>query len=84
MIGWAVGNRVKRDLTIRVLDMAIAFRAPPKGCIHHTDRGSQYCSHDYRKLLRRHGFKVSMSGKANCHGTAAVEAFFKTFKAELI
>ena len=47
VIGWAVSNRMKRDLAIRALNMAIAFRAPPKGCIHHTDRGSQYCSHDY-------------------------------------
>ncbi len=41
VIGWAVSNRMKRDLAIRALNMAIAFRAPPKGCIHHTDRGSQ-------------------------------------------
>jgi putative transposase len=64
--------------------MAIAFRAPPKGCIHHTDRGPQYCSHDYQTLLRQHGFKVSMSGKGNCYDNAAVETFFKTIKAELI
>ncbi len=64
---WAVSNRMKRDLAIRALNMAIAFRAPPKGCIHHTDRGSQYCSHDYQKILRQHGFKVSMSGKGNCY-----------------
>lgn len=51
---------MKRDLAIRALKMAVALRQPPKGCIHHTDRGSQYCSHDYRKLLRQHGFKVSM------------------------
>jgi putative transposase len=49
VIGWAVSNRMKRDLAIRALKMAIAFRAPLKGCIHHTDRGSQYCSHDYQK-----------------------------------
>ena len=84
VIGWAVSNRMKRDLAIRALKMAIAFRAPPKGCIHHTDRGSQYCSHDYQKLLRQHGFKVSMSGKGNCYDNAAVETFFKTIKAELI
>lgn len=47
IIGWAVSNRMKRDLVIRALDMAVALRQPPKGCIHHTDRGSQYCSHDY-------------------------------------
>ncbi|MBP0485219.1 IS3 family transposase [Sagittula salina] len=84
VIGWAVSNRMKRDLAIRALNMAIAFRAPPKGCIHHTDRGSQYCSHDYQKILRQHGFKVSMSGKGNCYDNAAVETFFKTIKAELI
>ena len=84
VIGWAVSNRMKRDLAIRALKMAIAFRQPPEGCIHHTDRGSQYCSHDYQKILRQHGFKVSMSGKGNCYDKAAVETFFKTIKAELI
>ena len=67
VIGWAVSNRMKRDLAIRALNMAIALRQPPKGRIHHTDRGSQYCSHDYQKILRQHGFKVSMSGKGNCY-----------------
>ena len=66
------------------LKMAIAFRQPPKGCIHHTDRGSQYCSHDYQKILRHNGFKVSMSGKGNCYDNAAVQTFFKTIKPELI
>ena len=84
VIGWAVSNRMKRDLAIRALNMAIAFRSPPKGCIHHTDRGSQYCSHDYQKILRQHDFKVSMSGKGNCYDDAAVKTFFKTIKAELI
>ena len=84
VIGWAVSNRMKRDLAIRVLKIAIAFRAPPKGCIHHTDRGSQYCSHDYQKTLRQHDFEASMSGKGNCYDSAAVETFFKTIKAELI
>ncbi|WP_154665063.1 IS3 family transposase [Leisingera daeponensis] len=84
VIGWAVSNRMKRDLAIRALKMAVALRQPPKGCLHHTDRGSQYCSHDYQKLLRQHGFQVSMSGKGNCYDNAAVETFFKTIKAELI
>lgn len=53
VIGWAVSNRMKRDLAIRTLDMAVALRKPPKGCIHHTDRGSQYCSNDYQKLLKK-------------------------------
>jgi putative transposase len=84
VIGWAVSNRMKRNLAIRALEMAIALRRPPKGCIHHSDRGSQYCSHDYQKILRQHGFKVSMSGKGNCYDNAAMETFFKTIKAELI
>jgi len=75
---------MKRDLAIRALKMAITFRQPPKGCIHHTNRGSQFCSHDYQELLRQHGFKVSMSGKGNCYDNTAVETFFKTIKAELI
>ncbi len=63
--------------------MAIAFRGLPKGFIHYTDRGSQYCSHDFQKILRQDGFKVSMSGKGNCYDNAAVETYFKTIKAEL-
>ena len=84
VIGWAVSNRMKRDLAIRALKVAVALRQPPSGYIHHTDRGSQYCSHDYQKLLRQNGFKVSMSGRGNCYDNSAVETFFKTIKAELI
>ncbi len=84
VIGWAVSDRMKRDLAIQALQMAINLRQPPPGCLHHTDRGSQYCSHDYQKLLRKHRFEVSMSGKGNCFDNAAVETFFKTLKAELV
>lgn len=84
VIGWSVSNRMKKDLAIRALDMAVALRKPPRGCIHHSDRGSQYCSHDYQKRLRELGFKISMSGKGNCYDNAAMETFFKTIKAELI
>jgi putative transposase len=84
VIGCAVSNRMKRDLAIRTLNMAIALRRPSKGCIHHTDLGSQYCSQDYQKILRHHGFKVSMIGTGNCYDNAAVETFFKTSKVELL
>lgn len=84
VIGWAVSNRMKRDLAVRALNMAIALRRALKECIHHTDRGSQYCSHDYQKILRQNGFKVSMSGTGNCYDNAAVETFFKTIKAEVL
>ena len=73
VIGWAVSNRTIRDLAIQALKMSIALRSPPRGCIFHSDRGSQYCSHDYQKVLREHGFKVSMSGKGNCYDNSAVE-----------
>jgi putative transposase len=84
VISWAVSNRLKKDLALQTLNRAVALRNPPLGCIHHTDRGSQYCSHDYQKRLRQLGFKPSMSGKGNCYDNAAVETFFKTIKAELI
>ena len=84
VIGWAVSNRMKRDLAFRALKMAIALRRPPKGCIHHTGRGSQYGSHDCQKILRQHGFRAPMSGKGNCYDNSAVGTFFKTIKAELI
>ncbi len=70
VIGWAASNRMTRDLAIRALKMAIAIRSPPKGCIHHTDRGSQYCSHDYQKILRKNGFKVSPLVHVNMHEKA--------------
>jgi len=84
VIGWAISDRLKRDLPIEALKRAIALRQPPPGVIHHSDRGSQYCSNDYRKLLKDHGFLASMSGKGNCYHNAAVETFFKSLKAELI
>jgi transposase InsO family protein len=67
VIGWAVSDRRKRDLAIRALKMAIALRSPPRGCIFHSDRGSQYCSNQYQKILRDHGLQSSMSGKGNCY-----------------
>ena len=84
VIGWAVRNRMKKDLAIRALDMAVALRQPPKDSIHHTDCGSQYCSNEYQKRLKLHGFKVSMSGKGNCYDNSMVETFFKSIKSELI
>jgi putative transposase len=83
-MGWAISKRLKQDLALRALNMAIAIRRPPPGCMHHTDRGPQYCAHDYQKLLRKHGFKLSMSGKGNCYDNSAVESFFTSLKAERV
>jgi putative transposase len=66
IIGWATSKRLKRKLVMDALQRAVALRQPPEGVIFHSDRGSQYCSHGYQKLLRKHGFKASMSGKGNC------------------
>ena len=59
VIGWAVSDRLKRDLPIEALKRAIALRQPPPGVIHHSDRGSQYCSNDYRKLLKVDPYRFS-------------------------
>jgi transposase InsO family protein len=83
-VGWAISNRLKSDLAVHALVMATALRRPPNGCIHHTDRGSQYCSHNDQKLLLQHGLRTSMSGRGNCHNNAAVETFSKTIKVEMI
>jgi putative transposase len=84
VVGWAISDRMKQDLALRAVNMAIAIRRAPPGCIHHTDRGSQYCAHDYNKLLRKHALMPLMSGKGNCYDNAAVESFFKSLKAELV
>ena len=84
IIGWSVSNRIKKGLAMEALQRAINLRQPPPGVIHHSDRGSQYCSGDYQKLLAKHGFVSSMSGKGNCYDNAMVETVFKTIKSELI
>ena len=66
------------------LRRAIALRSPLPGLIQHTDRGSQYCSHDYQRLLKAHEIIPSMSGKGNCYDNAMVETVFKTIKNELV
>jgi putative transposase len=84
VVGWAAGPRMTSDLPLRALNRAIALRRPSPGAIHHSDRGSQYCSDVYQARLGELGFLVSMSGKGNCYDNAAVETFFKTIKSELI
>lgn len=84
VVGWAVSDRMKKDLAIRALEMAIHLRKPPKGCIFHSDRGSQYCSYAFQKTLQAGGLVPSMSGKGNCYDNAAVETFFKSLKAEVL
>ena len=84
IVGWATSDRLKRDLTLKALRRAVTLRQPPRGLIHHADRGSQYCSTEYRAALAAIGAQVSMSGKGNCYDNSVVETFFKTIKSELI
>ena len=84
IVGWQLSDRMKRGLAMGALQRAINLRRPPPGLIHHSDRGSQYCSDDYRRMLRDYGFIASMSGRGNCYDNAMVETVFKTLKSELI
>ncbi len=68
---------VGKDLPLRALNQAIILHQPAEGIIHQCDRGSQYCSNACQKLLQKHGFQVSMSGKGNCHDNAAMEVSSK-------
>ena len=80
VVGWAVADRLHRELPLTALRRALIMRRPVPGLIHHADRGSQYCSADYQAELRKYGLLSSMSGKGNCPDNAMVETFFKTLK----
>lgn len=84
VVGWAVSDRMKRDLAIRALDMAVRLRQPPAGCLFHSDCGNQYCSYDHQKELQAYRLHPSMNGKGNSYDNASVETFFKSLKAERI
>jgi putative transposase len=84
VVGWAIGDRLHRRLALAALRTALVMRRPPKGLIHHSDRGSQYCSIDDQAELRRHGVTISISGRGNCYDNAMVETFFNTLKSALV
>ncbi len=84
IIGWAVSDRLKKDLALSALQRALVLRRPKTGILHHSDRGSQDCSYDHLRIPGRHGFIISMSGKGNCYDNAMVETLFKTIKSERI
>ena len=82
VVGWSMSSRMTADLVCNALKMAIWQRKPNRGLIVHSDRGSQYASHDYRKLLKLHGCVGSMSRKGNCWDNAVAESFFGSLKQE--
>jgi transposase InsO family protein len=82
VVGWAMDKHMETSLVESALSMAAARRRPCSGILHHTDRGSQYASHDYQQLLSAHHMEVSMSRKGDCYDNALMESFFSTLKAE--
>ena len=84
IVGRSFGARMTTDLVVRALRQAMASRRPAAGLIHHSDRGSQYASHEYRGLLESCELRVSMSRKGNCYDNAPVESFWGTLKTELV
>ena len=75
IVGYAMGERLSRNLVSQSLLRAVVAKRPDEGLIHHSDRGSQYCSHEYRNLMNQFGLKVSMSRKGNCYDNAPMESF---------
>ena len=82
ILGWALEQTLEDELTLGALRMALDQRRPAPGAIHHSDRGAQYASRDYVRLLKEHGFEISMSRKASPWENAACESFMKTLKHE--
>jgi transposase InsO family protein len=84
VVGWQVSENMTAQLVIDAFNLARRRGLIKRGAIIHTDRGSQYASAEYRRLLYIHGFRQSMSAKGNCYDNAQAESFFSRFKAELV
>jgi putative transposase len=84
IVGWAMRDHLRTELASSALMMAIQRQRPGAGLIHHSDRGVQYASHDYRVALAASGITASMSRKADCFDNAPMESFFHTLKTELV
>jgi len=84
VVGWSMSRWISRHLAISALNMALDQRLPDKQLIHHSDRGSQYTSDDFRDELAKHNIECSMSGRGNCYDNAVVESFFGLLKRERV
>jgi putative transposase len=84
IVGYAMSSRMTKELVRNALKNALDRRTPQADCIHHSDRGSQYCSHEYQKDLEKAGFRISMSRRGNCYDNAPTESLWGTIKQELI
>ena len=84
VIGWAISKKIDQSLCLQALEMAKEKRKPPRGVIHHSDRGVQYASQAYTQMLKDHGFHISMSNAGNPYDNAFCESLMKTLKYEEI
>jgi transposase InsO family protein len=84
IVGWAMRDHMRVELTLAALMMAVQRQRPAPGLIHHTDRGSQFAAHDYQNALAAAGMTCSMSRRGNCWDNAPMESFFHTLKTELV
>jgi transposase InsO family protein len=84
IVGYAMSSRITKNLVIQSLFRAVEAKRPAPGLIHHSDRGTQYCAHEYRKLLNQFNMTVSMSRRGDCYDNAPMESFWGTLKNELI
>jgi putative transposase len=84
VVGYAISRSIDARIAVAALKAAIRARQPPRGCVHHSDRGSQYASEIYRALLADHGLIGSMSRRGNPYDNAKAESFMKTLKVEAV
>jgi len=84
IVGYAMGNRITKNLVSQSLFRAVAAKRPRSGLIHHSDRGRQYCAYEYRRLMDQFKMRASMSRKGDCYDNAPMESFWGTLKSELV
>ena len=84
LVGWAMSNTMPQELTLAALRVALGWRDPDPGLLHHSDRGSQYAANDYRDVLKARGITVSMSRKGDCWDNAPMESVNGTLKVECV
>jgi putative transposase len=84
VVGWSLQSRIRKELALDALLMAVWRRKPTSMVTVHSDQGSQYTSHDWQEFLALHGLQASMSRRGNCHDNAVAESFFQLLKRERI
>jgi transposase InsO family protein len=84
VVGWSLADHMESRLVVDALELAVQRRLPDEGLLAHSDRGSQYASEHYQRLLEKHGITCSMSRRADCWDNAPMESFFASLKKELV